>query len=202
MITEEIAPILNIIQNRRVEGNVVVVALDGRSGVGKSTLAEAIAVHENGAFVDQDDFYSGGGHEHWSALSAEERSKLCIDWRRVREELLLPLISKRQASYVPFDWNAMKHSQDDVRIIEPANVIVVDGTYSTRTELLDLIDVTVLVTLCDSIRQQRLRDRERDDWCLEWYEMWDQAEDVYFRDVCNSEDFDIVIDRTPHRAVE
>ncbi len=48
--------------------NPVLVALDGRSGTGKSTLAQLIAGRVEAVIVVGDDFYSGGNDDAWSGF--------------------------------------------------------------------------------------------------------------------------------------
>lgn len=69
----------------------IVVAVDGRSGTGKSTLSAWIAERVGATLVDQDDFYAGGAITDWRRNSPQEKADRVIDWRRVREEVLLPL---------------------------------------------------------------------------------------------------------------
>lgn len=56
----------------------VIVALDGRSGTGKSTLAEWMASQLGGIRVDQDDFYAGGKLHDWQRLTPPEAFDLVI----------------------------------------------------------------------------------------------------------------------------
>ena len=80
----------------------VIVALDGRSGTGKSTLADWVADQFEGIRVDQDDFYAGGDLGAWQRLTPREKADRVIDWRRVRDEVLLPLRNGQGASWRPF----------------------------------------------------------------------------------------------------
>jgi pantothenate kinase-related protein Tda10 len=60
------------------------VAIDGRSGTGKSTLAKLVAEKVNGVMVISDDFYSGGQderwqwHEIWDEAEDYYFTKLCL----------------------------------------------------------------------------------------------------------------------------
>ncbi len=173
----------------------VVVALDGRSGTGKSTLAEWMAGQLDGLHVDQDDFYAGGELYAWQRLTPQEKADRLIDWRRVRDEVLLPLRAGRGASWRPFDWNTM-HGLSPETITAPASrLIILDGAYSARPELADLIDLTILVTLDDAVRLERLRQREGEDATSAWQAVWDEAEDFYFGTIRPPEAFDLVISR-------
>src|SRR5713226_5972683 len=84
--------------------NPILVALDGRSGTGKSTIAQAIASHVEGRIVLGDDFYSGGNDDAWHGLSASEKVAKVIDWQRMRTQVLEPLLVKKPASWHPLDF--------------------------------------------------------------------------------------------------
>lgn len=183
---------INTLQNLRTP---LVIAIDGRSGTGKSTLSVEIATAVNGTFVDQDDFYSGGELEHWSRLDPETRVDKCIDWQRVLRDVILPFRDSRQISYHSFNWDSMKGLDPEAITLAPSDVLVLDGAYSTRSELSAYLDLTVLVTLDDEVRRQRIMDREGEGWTLEWFNVWDAAENLYFGQMRPETDFDIVIRR-------
>ena len=82
---------------RSTRGRPVLVAVDGRSGVGKSTLAARLGTRVGGAHVDGDDFYGGGDEAALAALTPAQRAKAVIDWRRLRAEALEPLPAGRTA---------------------------------------------------------------------------------------------------------
>jgi uridine kinase len=173
----------------------LVVAIDGRSGAGKSTLAAHIAERTGAIAIDQDDFYSGGTPGDWQALSAEEKVDRVIDWRRVRAEVLEPLIAGRVARWRPFDWETMSGLARESLTAAPAPIIVLDGAYSSRLELTDLIDLSILVELPENARLARLKAREGEDLHSAWQAIWDEAEAHYFASVRPSHKFDIVIQR-------
>lgn len=173
----------------------VIVALDGRSGTGKSTLATWMAAHLGGLRVDQDDFYAGGEIHEWRRLSAREKADRVIDWRRVRNEVLQPLRQGQGATWRPFNWDTMIGLSPDTINVQPSNIIILDGAYSARPELADLIDLSILVTLPDDVRRERLRRREGEDFVSEWHAIWDEAEDWYFGIARPPGSFDLVISR-------
>jgi uridine kinase len=76
----------------------------------------------------------------------------------------------------------------------PASVIVLDGAYSARPEISDLIDLTVLVDLPTEERHKRIGQREDDRAFVDaWHARWDAAEDYYFIHVRPPSSFDLVV---------
>jgi uridine kinase len=172
----------------------VLVALDGRSGAGKSTLAGAVGENVGGALViDGDDFYRGGTDAMWDALTAGAKVERVIDWRRQRA--VLECLGRRErAQWRPYDWEA-----DDGRLGAPiaggpADVVILEGAYSGRPELADLLTLRVLLELPRDVRRARLLQREGEQYRAEWEARWAEAEDVYFEVILPRQCFDLVID--------
>lgn len=80
-------------------------------------------------------------------------------------------------------------------IAQPNNTVILDGAYSSRPELLDLIDLSILVTLPDVERRARLMRREGEEYTSEWHAIWDEAEEYYFGMVRPPHVFNVVIER-------
>ncbi|GHO50937.1 uridine kinase family protein [Ktedonospora formicarum] len=176
--------------------NPVLVALDGRSGTGKSTIANELAKHGDGVVVVGDDFYSGGDDDVWSGISAEEKVAKVIDWQRMRKQVLEPLLAKRPAHWHPLDFHPERGWvgwKDETITLEPAPVILLDGAYSARPELADLVDLAILVEVNDITRRERLILREGPDFMSRWHRLWDPAEDLYFTYIRPRSSFDIVV---------
>ncbi len=176
--------------------NPVLIALDGRSGTGKSTIAQAIASRVAGTIVVSDDFYSGGNDHAWSGLSASEKVEQVIDWQGMRAQVLEPLLANKPASWHPLDfqpeigWIGWK---EETVTLEPAPVILVDGVYSARPELADLVDLAVLVEADDEARRKRLVIREGQAFMQRWHQLWDAAEEYYFTHVRPRSSFDLIV---------
>lgn len=185
----------------REHGSPMLVAIDGRSGAGKSTVAAILAAATHATVVPSDDFFAAEiTTAQWEARTASERARDAIDWRRLREEALEPLLAGRSATWHPFDFAAGPRpdgtyamSPELVRR-EPAPVIILDGAYSTRPELADLTSLTILVEMPPAVRLKRLAGREAPDFLASWHARWDVAEDFYFAHVRPPSAFDLVVD--------
>ena len=171
----------------------LVVALDGRSGSGKSNLAASIAVALGGSVVDADDFFTNGPDAEWEARSTECKVADALDWRRLRAEALGPLLAGQIASWHPFNFLTRVGLDTRIETCAPAALIILDGAYCSRPELADLIDFSVLVEAQDEVRQQRLIAREGEDLMHTWHAIWDAAEDHYFAHVRPRESFNLIV---------
>ena len=167
-------------------------ALDGFSGSGKSTLARRLALDIGTAsVVTGDDFYRVMDDAQRRELAPEDGMARYFDWERLRDEALAPLRSGMPARYRPYDWQAGGGLQGSNVEVQPSAVIVIDGVYSARPELSDLVDLTVLVDTSRPVRQQRLARRGPDN--EGWNARWDAAEHLYFSGVRPPESFDFVV---------
>ena len=192
-----VAQIRRLLAQRRPP---ILVALDGGSGSGKSTLAELIAQTLPVAWIPGDDFFAAGISEaEWDCRTAAERARDGIDWRRLRIEALEPLLAGRPARWRAFDFVAGPRPdgtyamQSDYQKREPAAVILLDGAYSARPELADLITLSVLLDVPPAVRHARLVAREEAGFLAAWHARWDGPEAYYFSRVRPPESFDLVV---------
>ena len=185
----------------------VFVAVDGRSGSGKSTIAKLVAdkLNTDGCgdatvtVIDGDQFFGGGSQESWDKLSIDDRVDRVIDWRRERA-LLQSLKNAGFGTWYPFDWDSEHWDSDEVPlksvpercVLTP--IMILEGVYSSRPELADLFDIRVLVNLPADVSAERLLDREGEDYLEEWERRWSEAEDHYFGSIVAAEEFDVVLD--------
>src|SRR5258706_15053504 len=90
--------------NERRSATILVVAIDGGGGAGKSTLARGISEEFVGrvSIIRCDDFYRPLVSLECSPAVAYEKY---FDWRRLRDEALLPLRAGKTARYRRHDWS-------------------------------------------------------------------------------------------------
>jgi uridine kinase len=189
--------VVSAVRERRdaTPSGVLMVALDGRSGAGKSSLAAEIADSVEGAVVRVDDFYRDMPDTDRLKLSPTQGVERYFDWERLRDEALEPLVRGRPARFRCFDWFA-GCGLTAPTIVEPHDIVIVEGVYSARPEFDDLLDLRVLVEVAEEAReqrrQQRLRTVSRDD-PHGWDARWDAAERVYFDTIRPPDTFDLIV---------
>jgi hypothetical protein len=71
--------------------------------------------------------------------------------------------------------------------------VLLDGAYSSRPELADVLDLSVLVEAAPTTREARLGAREEADFLRQWHARWDLAEQYYFGHVRPRSAFDVVL---------
>lgn len=183
-ITQEIVKLLD---QRK---SPLLVAIDGGTGAGKSTLALLVAARVGAVVVQGDDFCQT--EIDWSRLSAQQKAELCIDWTRARREALEPLLAGKIAKWHPFNFVTGKGFADYLVVRKPAPVIILDGIYSATPQLADIVGLTVLVDTPTTIRYARHNDREgHDDHA--WHKVWNEAEEYYFTQFRAPSSFDLVV---------
>jgi para-aminobenzoate synthetase len=102
------------------------------------------------------------------------------------------LLTDGEAHFLPFDWEAFDGSKrSDPVVLEACAIIIVEGVYSARPELRELVDFSVLIDIPEDLRRQRLMKREGEIGA--WERQWHLAEHWYFEKRSRREDFDVVI---------
>ncbi len=178
----------------------LLVAIDGRSGAGKSVLGSMVAEALGAALVQSDDFYASDlSDDAWDVLSPRERAAKVIDWQRLRAEALEPLLRGEAAEWHAFDFVLVRPdgtyplSRELTRCSQAA-VIVLEGAYSSGPQIADLVDLPVLVDAPVSVCHERLSGREEKEFLRSWHARWDAAEEYYFSQVRPRTSFDLVVE--------
>lgn len=200
-ITTACQTIIAEIERRRINHRgPFLVALDGRSGSGKSTIATQLARQLDAALVQSDDFFAANIPDPaWDSRTAAEKVRDGIDWRRLRVEALEPLLAGQVARWHAFDFVSGIQPDGTYLMLadyeerQPNEIIIVDGAYAARPELADLIDLAVLVEIPDDVRRARLALREDAAFLTAWHARWDEAEALYFTQIRPPAAFDLVV---------
>lgn len=194
--------ILDVITSlKRQDSKPILIAIDGGNGSGKSSIAAIIGTRLKATLVVTDDFYASQvTDQEWLGRSHAQRAAHAMNWQSLRIDVLEPLLRGMRAEWNSFDFDAGAHADDsyaiksDCTIYEPTDIIVLEGTYSARAELADLISLKILIDVPVALRHQRLSKREDKAFLAKWHERWDGAEQYYFRHVQPASNFDMVVE--------
>jgi uridine kinase len=126
-------------------------------------------------------------------MTAEAKVEEVIDWRRQRAALEV-LGRRARATWTPYDWEADDGSFGGAISGGPADVVILEGAYSGRPELADLLSLRVLLEVPRDARRAGLLRREGARYRAEWEARWGEAEDLYFDALLPPHAFDLVLD--------
>ena len=177
-----------IINDRRRADGRLFVGIDAAGGAGKSTLANGISEAFAGcvSIIRCDDFYRPLNAQG----TPEEAYEKYFDWRRLRDEALIPLRGGQPARYQRYDWIA--DSLADWIEVEPREIILVEGVFSTRPELREFLEVAIFI---ETPRDERIRRMvARPQPSMSWMNQWMAAEDWYLANIAPHRHADLVIE--------
>ena len=168
----------------------LLVGIDGCGGAGKSTLARALAgLVPAATVVELDDFYRPSG-ERASRGDGEVGGD--FDWRRARNQVLVPLAGDRPARYQRYDWGEDRLAE--WHEIQPGGVVILEGNYATRSDLCGFYDFTIWVEAPRDVRLARGLERGGENTLSRWLEDWMPEEDRYIAAEDPAGRVDLVVD--------
>lgn len=179
----DIGPILSAVTDaiRKHGDRPVLVAVDGRGGAGKLTLAAELARRLTDVALLHTDDFAFGWEGGW-------------DLRRFDLQVLQPLLNDRLARYQRYDWNSDSLAEWH-EVHSPVAVLILEGVSSTRKELRDVWDIAVWVDAPESLRLQRGLTRDGEQ-ARELWRRWMAEEDVWISEEAPIEHVDFIIDGT------
>ncbi len=168
-------------------GRPAILAVDGRSGGGKSTFAERVAAAAPGAVVVHTDDVAW-----WESF---------FGWDRLMASgVLEPARRGEPVRFRPPAWEA-REREGAIEVPDGARLVIVEGDGSSRRSLTPLLDGAVWVQ--SDHPEARRRGIERDGGTPEAADFWDEwdAEEIPFFEADRPwERADLVVCGTPHLA--
>ena len=184
-------------------GRCVCVGIDGRTAAGKTTVGHELAVllAERGRVVlraSLDDFKRPWAESHrYDRHSGEGYYRNAYDTDAIRELLLLPARSgDGQVTLCSIDPRTqLDHSADRTPVPEDA-VLIVDGVFALRPELVDLWDLRIWIDIGADLSIERGIRRDGVDHAAIHRGRYAVAEQIYIAAVGPAAAADLVLDNT------
>jgi len=135
-----------------------ILAVDGRSASGKSTLAKQLNHHiPRSAIVHTDDIAWHHSFFDWSDL--------------LIEEILQPIRAGQAVSYIPPGWKTHNRS-GSIDVAANLDLLIIEGVGASRTEMMPFIDRSIWVQ--SDFDEARRRGIERDGGNEDAIQFWDE----------------------------
>ena len=153
----------------------ILVAVDGRSGAGKSHLSQLLHEVYDCPVISMDHFF----------LRPEQRSKKRmqepggnVDYERFKLEVTDKLRGNAPFRYQVYDCQTNTFSPSE--LIEPHKLIVVEGSYSHHPLLVDDYDLKIFLTVPASVQERRILKRNGPVMLPRFKNEWIPLEELYF----------------------
>ncbi len=170
--------VCNVIERALAETtvtDVVIVAIDGVCGGGKSTLGEALAAKYGCNLFHMDDFFLRP--EQRTAERYEEPGGN-VDYERFREEVLSHLADEGGLSYRPFCCRTMTFGET-VRVPR-RRLNLIEGAYSCHPYFGDVYQARFFVDASPEVQRARLFARNGGEQYQRFEREWIPMENRYF----------------------
>ena len=153
----------------------VLIAIDGMSASGKSTLATLLHEVYGAPVVHMDDFFLQP-HQRTPGRYATPGEN--VDHERFEQEVLVPLTRGEAFAYRPLLCHDMTFGQPVE--IAPARLAVVEGSYSLHPALAGAYDLRVLLRIPPQMQSERIMQRNGEAMHARFMEQWVPLENAYF----------------------
>ena len=157
-------------------------AIDGRCGAGKSTLATALknALERRipkpaVTILHADDFFPRLEQRTAERLKTPGGN---FDHERFSEVVLRKLLINKPFSFRPFDCKSM--SLAEPISVESSHVAIIEGSYCLHPELRDHYDLKVFLDIDPEEQRERILMREGEEKFNAFIERWIPMEELYF----------------------
>lgn len=168
---------INKIKELLSEKDFILIAIDGRCGAGKTTLAEKLKKDLSANVIQMDDFF----------LRPEQRTEKRllipgenIDHERFSKEVLIPLSENKIFSFRPFNCKTQTFSEPVY--ITPSKITVIEGSYSCHPRLWDFYDLHIFVDTDYTTQLERIKKRNGEEKAEIFKNKWIPLEESYFKE--------------------
>lgn len=167
-------------RSTRVHG-LVIVAIDGRSGAGKTSLTRAVqAVEPDISVLSIENFYPG-----WDGLAAGPEGLVT--------QVLQPWRSGQPGRARYWDWNTMKWEDDEREVPLPlSGRVIIEGCASAAQIIEPFLAGVVWLEADAATRQRRAIARDGATFEPHW-ESWAAQEDTYLAEQTPRERADLTL---------
>ena len=176
-----------------MDEEIILIAIDGRSGSGKTRLAAYLAEKYDANVFHMDDFFLQESQRTPERLSEIGGN---VDYERFREEVLIPLWYGDDVVYRPFNCKTMKIEKEKELVIKHKRINIIEGSYSQHPYF---GEPYLLKIFCDIDSDNQLinissRIGNDPEMLSKFKELWIPKENEYFEKNETAENSDVYID--------
>ena len=182
-------PLLAAIDSLMAKKERVMVALEGGSASGKTTLAALLARIYGCTVFHMDDFFLRP-EQRTAARLAEPGGN--VDRERFAQEILQPLAENRRVRYQRYDCQTGTLLPPVT--VEVERLVVVEGAYSMHPELAGAYDLSAFLRIAPELQRQRILKRNGPEMANRFFDTWIPMEQVYFETMDTANRCDLILE--------
>jgi hypothetical protein len=168
----------------------ILVAIDGKSTGGKTTLGKYLSKIYDSNLYHMDDFFLQGFQRTKERMSEIGGN---VDYERFLKEVITPILEFKEVSYTPFDCSTFTLRYDKTLHLPHKRLNIIEGSYSQHPYFNNPYSLKIFMDIEDNKQLERLSLRENDDKLAKFIELWIPKENAYFKKYHIQEKSDIVI---------
>lgn len=170
-----LADIDNRLQERSAAREYILLAIEGGSASGKTTLGKLLEELYGCTVFHMDDFFL---QPHQRTRQRLEEPGGNVDRERFLKEVLVPLKAGKPVTYQKFDCSTF--SLGEPVTINPTKLCVVEGAYSMHPELAGYYDMSAFLDVCPDVQRKRIEKRNSPEMAERFFKEWIPMEQKYF----------------------
>ena len=168
-------PVLDAIRSLLDRQERVLVAIDGRCGAGKTTLAARLQAELPCRVFHMDDFFLRPEQRTAARLAQPGEN---VDHERFLSEVLQPALRGEAVTYHPF--RCARQALDEPVTVPAARLTIVEGAYACHPALWDSYDLRVFLTVDAAEQLRRIEARSGPEKLRMFQDRWIPLEESYF----------------------
>ena len=153
-----------------------VICIEGRAASGKTTAAELLAPVIGAQIIHMDDFFLPP-ELRTDSRYAEDGGN--VHYERFHDEVIRGIERGEAFSYRIFDCGVMDYT--DVRTVDPARPIIIEGAYSMHPYFGDACDLRIFSDIDPALQRARILARNGEAMLRRFETEWIPLEERYFR---------------------
>ncbi len=166
----------------------IIIAIEGGSASGKSTLAQTLQKLYGCAVFHMDDFFL---QPHQRTKERLEETGGNVDRERFEKEVLIPLSKNETVLYRKYDCKTKEMLPSEE--IAPKKITVVEGAYCMHPSLRKYYTISVFLDISEDTQKKRIHKRNSEELQKRFFEEWIPMENRYFKEFDIKNSCDIIV---------
>ena len=164
----------------------IIIAIDGGSAAGKSTMSERLKEKYDCTVFHMDDFFLRPEQRTPERLAEPGGN---IDRERFLEEVLQPLRKNEPVYYRRYNCSTQELEEPEKVI--PKKLVIIEGVYSMHPAFETYYDLSVYLDITPERQRERILRRNTQQVAKRYFETWIPLENKYFTETKTKERCDI-----------